>query len=178
MEWALRSATTTTTATSILFVTSFGPDTLFRNNGNGTFTDVTEEAGVSDPLWSASATFFDYDRDGDLDLFVANYLDFTVAGNKTCTDTAGAPDYCGPRNYRPVPDRLYRNDGNGRFTDVTESVRHQSRRRRRPGRGRRAITTTTAGWICTSPTTPRRISSGSIGTMARSPMKACSRVRR
>jgi len=104
-----------------LLVTSFGPETLFRNNGNGTFTDVTKEAGVSDPLWSASATFFDYDRDGDLDLFVANYLDFTVAGNKHCTDTAGAPDYCGPRNYHPVPDRLYRNEGNGHFTDVTES---------------------------------------------------------
>ena len=104
-----------------LFVTSFGPDTLFRNSGNGTFTDVTKEAGVSDPLWSASATFFDYDRDGDLDLFVANYLDFTIAGNKTCTDSAGAPDYCGPRNYRPVPDRLYRNEGNGHFTDVTEA---------------------------------------------------------
>jgi len=105
-----------------LFVTSFGPETLFRNNGNGTFTDVTKDAGVSDPFWSTSAVFFDYDRDGDLDLFVANYLDFTIAGNKKCTDTAGAPDYCGPRNYRPVPDRLYRNDGNGHFTDVTESA--------------------------------------------------------
>jgi hypothetical protein len=104
-----------------LLVTSFGPETLFRNNGNGTFTDATGEAGVSDPLWSPSATFFDYDRDGDLDLFIANYLDFTVAGNKKCTDTAGAPDYCGPRNYRPVPDRLYRNDGNGHFTDVTDA---------------------------------------------------------
>ena len=71
-----------------LFVTSFGPETLFRNNGNGTFTDVTKEANVSDPLWSTSAVFFDYDRDGDLDLFVANYLDFTIAGNKKCTDTA------------------------------------------------------------------------------------------
>jgi hypothetical protein len=104
-----------------LFITTFGPDYLYRNNGDGTFTDVTKEAGVSDPLWSTSATFFDYDRDGDLDLFVANYLDFTLAGNKTCTDTAGAADYCGPRNYHPVPDRLYRNDGNGHFTDVTEA---------------------------------------------------------
>jgi enediyne biosynthesis protein E4 len=104
-----------------LLVTSFGPETLFRNNGNGTFTDVTRDAGISDPLWTTSAVFFDYDRDGDLDLFVANYLDFTVAGNKKCTDTAGAPDYCGPRNYRPVPDRLYRNDGNGHFTDVTDA---------------------------------------------------------
>ncbi len=105
-----------------LFVTTFGPDTLFRNNGNGTFTDVTAEAGVSDPLWSASASFFDYDRDGDLDLFVANYLDFTIAGNKACTDSAGVRDYCGPRAYRPVPDRLYRNDGDGHFTNVTDAA--------------------------------------------------------
>jgi hypothetical protein len=102
-----------------LFVTTFGPDTLYRNNGNGTFSDVTAEAGVSDPLWSTSATFFDYDRDGNLDLFVANYLDFTIAGNKSCADPLGAPDYCGPRLYRSVPDRLYRNTGDGRFTDVT-----------------------------------------------------------
>jgi hypothetical protein len=105
-----------------LFVTSFGPDTLFRNNGDGTFSDVTAAAGVSDPLWSTSAAFFDYDRDGDLDLFVANYLDFTVAGNKSCTDSTGARDYCGPRAYRPAPDRLYRNEGNGRFTNVTEAA--------------------------------------------------------
>jgi hypothetical protein len=105
-----------------LFVTTFGPDVLYRNNGDGTFTDVTSEAGVSDPFWSTSATFFDYDRDGNLDLFVANYLDFTVAGNKSCADALGAPDYCGPRLYRPVPDRLYRNEGSGRFRNVTESA--------------------------------------------------------
>ena len=105
-----------------LFVTSFGADTLFRNNGDGTFTDVTAASGVSDPLWSTSAAFFDYDRDGDLDLFVANYLDFTVAGNKSCTDATGARDYCGPRAYRPAPDRLYRNDGGGHFTNVTDTA--------------------------------------------------------
>jgi hypothetical protein len=104
-----------------LFVTSFGPDTLFRNNGDGTFADTTAQAGVSDALWSTSAAFLDYDRDGDLDLFVANYLDFTVASNKVCHDSVGARDYCSPRAYRPVPDKLYRNEGNGRFTDVTES---------------------------------------------------------
>ncbi len=103
-----------------LFVTSFGPDTLYRNNGNGTFTDVSGDAGVSDAQWSTSAAFVDYDRDGDLDLFVANYLDFTVAGNKRCTDPTGARDYCGPRAYTPVRDRLYRNEGGGRFTDATE----------------------------------------------------------
>jgi len=105
-----------------LFLTAFGPDALFRNNGDGTFTDVTATAGVSDPLWSTSAAFFDYDRDGDLDLFVANYLDFTLADNKTCFDSVGARDYCSPRAYHPVPDRLYRNEGNGRFTNVTEAA--------------------------------------------------------
>jgi len=104
-----------------LFVTGFGPDTLFHNNGNGTFTDVTAQAGVSDPLWSTSAAFVDYDRDGDLDLFVANYLDFNLAVNKVCHDAVGSRDYCSPRAYHPVPDRLYRNDGNGRFTDVTDA---------------------------------------------------------
>jgi hypothetical protein len=103
-----------------LFVTSFGADTLFRNNGDGTFTDVTAQAGVSDPFWSTSAAFFDYNRDGNLDLFVANYLDFSIASNKVCHDAVGARDYCSPRAYRPVPDKLYRNDGNGHFTDVTE----------------------------------------------------------
>jgi hypothetical protein len=103
-------------------VGAFGPDTLFRNNGDGTFTDVTGTAGVSDDLWSSSASFFDYDRDGDLDLFVGNYLDFTLAANKICTDPLGAPDYCGPRVYEPVPNRLYRNDGNGRFTNVSDAA--------------------------------------------------------
>jgi enediyne biosynthesis protein E4 len=104
-----------------LFITGFGPDALFRNNGDGTFADVTPQAGVSDPLWSTSAAFLDYDRDGDLDLFVANYLDFTLADNKICADAVGTRDYCSPRSYRPVPSRLYRNEGNGRFTDVLQS---------------------------------------------------------
>ncbi len=105
-----------------LFLTAFGPDALFRNNGDGTFTDVTQQAGVSDPLWSTSASFVDYDRDGDLDLFVANYLDFTLGDNKLCADAVGARDYCSPRSYRPVPDRLYRNEGGGRFADVSQSA--------------------------------------------------------
>jgi hypothetical protein len=70
--------------------------------------------------WSTSAAFVDYDRDGDLDLFVANYVDFTLAGNKLCNDSVGARDYCSPRAFRPVPSRLFRNEGGGRFTDVTE----------------------------------------------------------
>jgi enediyne biosynthesis protein E4 len=104
-----------------LYVTHFGPNILFRNNGNGTFTDVTREAGVDDPRWSASAAFLDYDRDGDLDLFVTNYVDFTLKGNKKCYAPTGEPDYCTPAAYHPVPDRLFRNDGHGKFADVTQA---------------------------------------------------------
>jgi hypothetical protein len=105
-----------------LYVTALGPNTLYRNNGDGTFTDVTAAAGVADERWSTAATFVDYDRDGDLDLFVANYVDFSTTNNKQCFEPAGARDYCGPRSYRPVPDRLFRNEGDGRFTDVTEAA--------------------------------------------------------
>ncbi len=105
-----------------LYVTTYGADVLYRNNGNGTFTDVTREAGVSDPLWSASASFLDYDRDGDLDLFVTNYVTFREADNRQCFDQAGGRHYCPPSVYDPAPDRLYRNEGNGRFANVTEAA--------------------------------------------------------
>lgn len=105
-----------------LYVTAYGSNVLYRNNGNGTFTDVTASARVDDPRWSTSAAFLDYDRDGDMDLFVVNYVDFTVRGGKSCTDPVGAPDYCAPSAYRPVPARLFRNDGNGTFTDATEAA--------------------------------------------------------
>jgi hypothetical protein len=104
-----------------LLVTAFGPSTLLHNNGDGTFTDATAQAGVGDSLWGTSAAFVDYDRDGHLDLFVAHYVDFTVAGNKLCNDSVGSRDYCSPRAFRPVPARLFHNDGHGRFTDATAS---------------------------------------------------------
>ena len=103
-----------------LFVTAFGATTLLHNNGDSTFTDATMKAGVRDTSWTTSAAFLDYDRDGFLDLFVARYVDFTPGANKQCNDPVGARDYCGPRAYRPVPGRLFRNDGRGRFVDVTE----------------------------------------------------------
>ena len=105
-----------------LFVTGFGAATMFHNNRDGTFTDVTSAAGLADPLWTTSAAFLDYDRDGHLDLFVARYLDFSIASNKVCHDSVGARDYCSPRAYKPVPSKLYRNGGDGRFTDVTDKA--------------------------------------------------------
>lgn len=104
-----------------LYVTNFGANVLYRNNGKGRFDDVTREAGVADSRWSTSAAFLDYDRDGLLDLFVCNYLDFTVKGNKKCEYVTGERDYCAPNMYRPVPHRLFHNEGNGKFADVTQS---------------------------------------------------------
>jgi hypothetical protein len=104
-----------------VYVTAFGSNVLYRNRGDGTFVDVTAQAHVDDPRWTTSAAFIDYDRDGDQDLFVANYVAFTKPGNKVCTDHAGARDYCPPGAYAPVPTRLFRNDEGLTFTDVTEA---------------------------------------------------------
>ncbi len=102
-----------------LFVGRLGADTLYRNRGDGRFEEVTARAGVSDPWWSTAATFFDADGDGDEDLYVVNYLSFTVTGHKPCFGPTSAPDYCGPRAYSPQADRLYLNQGDGRFEDAT-----------------------------------------------------------
>jgi hypothetical protein len=100
-----------------VYATNYGADVLYRNNGDGTFANVTRAAGIDNRNWACSAIFFDYDRDGFLDLYVTNYLayDSTVV----CTDRAGRPDYCGPTGFAAVPDKLYHNNGNGTFTDVS-----------------------------------------------------------
>jgi enediyne biosynthesis protein E4 len=105
-----------------LYITNFGHNVLYHNNGDGTFTDVAREAGVDDPRWSTSAAWLDYDGDGNLDLFVCNYVDFTIKGNKRCFAPTGEPDYCTPKAYQAVPSRLFRNLGNGKFADVTEAA--------------------------------------------------------
>jgi enediyne biosynthesis protein E4 len=101
-----------------LYVTNFGSNILYRNNGDGTFTDVTAEAGVGDERWGTSAAFADYDNDGDLDLFVANYVDYQLENHSVC-HRGGLPVYCPPADFEGAPDLLYRNDGDGTFTDVT-----------------------------------------------------------
>jgi enediyne biosynthesis protein E4 len=106
-----------------LYVTAYGPNILYRNLGNGTFADVTAAAGVagSPSEWSTSAGFFDYDRDGDLDLYVANYVDFRMDENPWCGDRKpGYRMYCNPTIFDGTASRLYRNNGNGTFTDVSK----------------------------------------------------------
>ncbi len=104
-----------------LYVTTFGgPNQLFRNNGDGTFTDVTARAGMGDPLWSSSAAFADVDNDGDLDLFVANYVDFSLTNHKFCGNVQRQiRGYCHPDVYNGLPSHLYRNRGDGTFEDAT-----------------------------------------------------------
>jgi tetratricopeptide (TPR) repeat protein len=102
-----------------LYITNFGPNMMLRNNGDGTFSDVTENSGAIEDRWSISAAFLDYDRDGHLDLFIINYVDFTYASHKICFGESSLAGYCGPSSYRPYPDRLYRNRGDGTFEDVT-----------------------------------------------------------
>ena len=103
-----------------LYVTGFGGNTLYRNNGDGTFTDVTKKAGVGAGGWSASAGFFDYDNDGKLDLFVTRYVDWTFKTNRYCGEQKpGYRAYCHPDNYDGVTDILYHNNGDGTFTDVS-----------------------------------------------------------
>jgi len=103
-----------------VYVTNAGANTLYKNAGNGVFTDVTRAAGVGLALWSTSCAFLDFDHDGDLDLFVTNYLDAPKSINPFCGDPErGVRVYCHPLNYKGLPSVLYRNDGDGRFTDVS-----------------------------------------------------------
>jgi len=105
-----------------LYVTNFGPSILYRNNGDGTFTDVTESAGVKNGLYATGAAWADYDNDGRLDLFVANYVDFTMDDQKFCGSVrANRRSYCHPDAYGGLPDVLYHNEGNGRFKEVARA---------------------------------------------------------
>ena len=110
-----------------LYVTGVNRNILYRNQGDGTFADVTEKAGVAGmrpagkKLWSVGAAWLDYDNDGDLDLFVANYLDWSPENNRVC-GIEGRRLSCSPTEYAGLPNLLYRNDGNGRFTDVSDAT--------------------------------------------------------
>ena len=106
-----------------LYVTNYGENRLYRNNGDGTFTDVTEKAGVAETRWSTSCAFGDYDSDGHLDLYVVNYIVFRLEDNPWCgLKEKGIRAYCEPNNFPAQSDTLFRNNGDGTFTDVTKSA--------------------------------------------------------
>lgn len=111
-----------------LYVTCFGPNRLYRNRGDGRFEDATAKAGVADPRFSTGSAWGDYDRDGDLDLFVTNYVDFRLDdlpqfGQGKLCQYRGVPVQCGPRGLPGAGDTLYRNNGDGTFTDVAKAAK-------------------------------------------------------
>ena len=113
-----------------IYLTNFGRNQLFRNNGDGTFVERSRESATDDDGWGVSASFVDYDRDGWLDLYVGNYLQYDVDTAAACPGRTGGRDYCAPHHggpadtgaFRPQPDRLYRNTGDGRFDDVSATA--------------------------------------------------------
>jgi hypothetical protein len=102
-----------------LYVLNYGPNQFFRNDGDGTFTDVTETTGLGNPLWSLSAPWLDYDGDGKLDVYVGNYLEYDEGKFRSFYAAAGYP---GPLSYNGQQDALYRNNGDGTFSDVTKEA--------------------------------------------------------
>ena len=107
-----------------VYISNYGLDALYHNNGNGTFTDISRSAGISNPEWGCSVVFFDYNIDNYLDIYVANYVDYDSTA--VCSDKSGRPDYCGPEGFSGVSDVLYRNNGDGTFTDVSKETRISS----------------------------------------------------
>lgn len=111
-----------------LYITNVGPNVLLRNEGVGdggrvTFTDVTEATGTGHRGFGSSAAFFDADRDGDYDLYAVNYIRWTPEVERQCSNRMGEPDYCDPNEYQaPAMDVLYRNEGNGTFTDISQAA--------------------------------------------------------
>ncbi|MGB7847906.1 MAG: CRTAC1 family protein [Candidatus Acidiferrum sp.] len=106
-----------------LFVTAMGQSRLFHNNGNGTFTDVTQKAGLLGPKeFSTSAAWVDYDKDGKLDLVVANYVQWSIEGDLYCTLDGKSKSYCTPESYKGTAVRLWHNRGDGAFEDATKKA--------------------------------------------------------
>ncbi|HEV8430162.1 MAG TPA: CRTAC1 family protein [Pyrinomonadaceae bacterium] len=104
-----------------LYVTNYGANVLFHNNGNGTFTNVTDKAGVAAPNWSTCATWFDYDNDSKLDLFVSSFVQYSGAGTIFCGDNrVGRRYYCVPRVFKPRSSFLFHNEGGGKFLDASK----------------------------------------------------------
>jgi hypothetical protein len=102
-----------------IYLSNLGSNQLYLNKGGGKFVEITKQSGVDDSRWTTSASFFDYDRDGWLDLMVVNYADFSVSNSPNCYAATTARDYCTPRVFRAPGNRLFHNKGNGGFEDVT-----------------------------------------------------------
>ena len=108
-----------------LYILNFGPNQLWRNDsqpGAPRFTNITQGSHTADSRWSAAASFFDLDKDGLLDLFVGNYVEFRVATHKPCSSAQGIVEYCGPKAFRGEPNRVLRNEGGGKFADWTSRL--------------------------------------------------------
>jgi hypothetical protein len=106
-----------------LFVTAYGRCTLYKNNRDGTFTDVTDHAGVAATGWTTSAVWFDYDSDGRLDLFVCSFVDYSGVRKLQCgNNQLGKNYYCVPRVFSPSASFLYHNNGDGTFTEVSKGT--------------------------------------------------------
>jgi len=106
-----------------ILVTSYGRCILYHNNRDGTFTDVTDKAGVAAPGWTTSALWFDYDNDGKLDLFLCSFVEFGLGKNIICGDNKlGRRYYCIPRVFKPTPNFLFHNNGDGTFTEVSKGT--------------------------------------------------------
>ncbi|HET7747329.1 MAG TPA: VCBS repeat-containing protein, partial [Vicinamibacteria bacterium] len=105
-----------------LFLSALGRDRLLKNDGRGRFADATTASGLGDADFSTSAAFLDYDKDGDADLYVCNYVKWTAATDIRCTLDGRTKSYCTPQPYPGSSSRLYRNDGTGRFADVTAAA--------------------------------------------------------
>jgi hypothetical protein len=103
-----------------LYVTNYGPDVFYRNDGKGRFANESDAAGFAGDWWSTAAAFCDYDADGFQDLYVVHYVRYDPG--KRCTDPSDRPEYCGPRSFNGAPDTLYRNRGDGSFEDVTQAA--------------------------------------------------------
>lgn len=105
-----------------IYLTFLHKTQMYRNSCKGTFTDVTAESGTGSKSWAVSAAFVDYDRDGWLDLYVGNYVQYDIAKDQVCSGLTGKRDYCTPAVYTSEPDRLYHNEGNGTFRDVSATA--------------------------------------------------------
>lgn len=105
-----------------LYLSNFGRNVLLQNNGDGTFQDVTSDAGVGDELWSFTGVWLDIDEDLDLDLYVVNYLDWSLSDTMVCNYDGDRKGYCGPGRYHAQPDRLYVNQGNGTFREDAAGI--------------------------------------------------------